>query len=246
MVKKITTEEKKKSSFRNKKEKDVVYTALQECFVIETDTAWKEIFNNMSRGICPKGIMIQNGTIVGSISKKNSVKYSFLNQDPKDIIYNIKNLYSNLLDIQSDNNKRNKEYDDINDLYNDFINMEWKSIKKKALKDLLIQNYVIDLKHKYNLKSNVSKCGLDTICNALYLHKTHKNIDIEYSNGKITNIKDIVVENSAIINKRIEKIISINYESDVEEEEEQEDEDKDTIVSFKKLWESYLQTINKG
>lgn len=246
MVKKITTEEKKKSSFRNKKEKDIVYPDLQECFNLETDTAWKEIFNNMSRGLCPKGIMILNGTIVGSISKKNSIKYSFLHKDPNEIIDNIKSLYSNLLDIQSDNTKRNKEYDDINELYNDYVTMEWKSIKKKALKDLLIQNYVLELKHQYNLKSSVTKSGLDTICNALYLHKTHKNIDIEYSNGRILGIKDIVVENNVIVNKRIERLANIVYETETDEEEEIEEEDKDTVTSLKRLWDNYLTTINKG
>lgn len=246
MVKKNGTEEKKKSSFRNKKEKDVVYNVLQECFNLETDIAWKEIFNNMSRGICPKGIMIQNGTIIGSISKKNSSKYSFLNQNPQDIIDNIKSLYSNLINIQSDNTKRNKEFDDINDLYNDFINMDWKSIKKKALKDMLIQNYVIDLKYKHNLKSVIAKSGYDTICNALYIYKTHKNIDVEYSEGKIISIKDITIENGIIVNKRLEKISNIIYDSDVEEEEEEIEHEENKVKSLKELWDSYVQTIKKG
>jgi hypothetical protein len=245
MVKKVSGEEKKKSSFRNKKEKDVVYTVLQECFKIETDTAWKEIFNNMSRGVCPKGIIIQNGTIVGSISKKNLAKYSFLNQDPADIIINIKNLYSNLLNIQSDNTKRNREFDNINEQYNDFLYMDWRSIKKKALKELLFQNFILDLKNKNNLRSNAAKSGYEILCNAFYIYKTHKNIDVEYCEGKIISIRDIVIENNIIVNKRIEKNNGLCYESDCEEEEESE-ETETKLKSLKDLWVSYIQTIKKG
>jgi hypothetical protein len=245
MVKKINTEEKKKSSFRNKKEKDIIYPLLQECMNTESDNTWKQIFNNMSRGLCPKGMIIQNGTILGSISKKNNIKYCFLDKSCEDIINNIKNLYSNLINIDSDKNKRSKEFEEINDSYNDYVYMEWRSIKKKAIKDILLQNYCISLKSKYNLTSLSIKSGYETIFNALYLYKTHKNIDVEYNEGKIISIKDIEIEDGHIVNKRLKYFDSAEFdEEDIEEE--QHDEDKNTTTSLKSLWESYLITINKG
>lgn len=241
MVKKIV-EEKKKSSFRNKKEKDVIYPLLQECMQLEQETGWQELFNNMSRGVCPKGIIIQNGIITGSISKKNNVKYNFLEEKPEDIIINIKNLFSNLVNIQSDNTKRNKEYDTINEIYNDFINMEWKAIKKKAIKDLLIQNYVIYLKNSYNLTRIATRKGLDVINNALNVYKTHESKDVEYSEGRIHSIKDIFVENGNVVNKRLEKL-EIVCEDDPEESE---DNFENNSTSLKDMWSSYLNSVAKN
>lgn len=247
MVKK-STEEKKKTSFRNKKEKDVIYPILQECMTLEKESGWAELFNNMSRGMCPKGIIIQNGTVSGSISKKNTIKYNFLEDSPEVIIDNIKSMFSNLLNVQSDNKKRNKEFDDINEQYNDFVSMQWKSIKKKAIKDLLLQNYIIELKNKFNFKSKVAARALDVINNALYFYKTHNNNDIIYSNGKVIDIVDIIADENGLQNKRISKYDNLD-ETNTEEDEDDESSNNlssKKVTSLKELWESYLKNISKN
>jgi hypothetical protein len=88
----------------------------------------------------------------------------------------------------------------------DFYNIEeeikesrknWTSIRKKNIKDLLIENYVIDMKNKYSLTVKQSKYLLSVIFIAM-IFKVITVKDIKYENGKIDNIEGIDIEKKKI------------------------------------------------
>ena len=69
--------------------------------------------------------------------------------------------------------------------------MEWENIKKKSLKDILFQNYLIHIKETYELR-DVQIKKLYNLINLGLMLKSIKNSDIIYENGKIKDIKGIV------------------------------------------------------
>jgi hypothetical protein len=242
----MTKEEKKKSAFRCKKEKDIIYNKLYECSQTENVEYWKVIFSDMSRGLCPKGLNIQNGTLTGYNSKKNSVGYHFVNDDIEKIRNTIKDLFSNLINVDMESSKRNVELDVINKNYNDYKTLDWKNIKKKSIKEILLQEYVIYLIKKHNIKKDKVKDLFEHINNAFTLYKTHDNSDVQYIDGKIININDFEYcsKIKTIINKRLKNNMFDNVLEDCELNEDEviiEEENK----SFKDLWKNYLTNIFK-
>ena len=88
----------------------------------------------------------------------------------------------------------------------DFFNIEeelkegrknWSNIRKKNIKDLLIENYVIDMKNKYFLSIKQSQYLLSIIFIAM-VFKVINVKDIHYENGKIEHIDGIEIKNKKI------------------------------------------------
>jgi len=236
MSKNLSNDKKKKSAFRLKKEKDIIYPVLHKCSLNENNDYWKQVFNDLSRGLCPKSITIKNGVITGNISRKNNIIYNFLNDNEIMIQNKIKELFSNI--IKSDYQNNQGEIDSINAFYNDFKNMEWKNIKKKNIKEFLLQKYTIELKNKFNIKLSKLHSIYNTLLDSFYVYKTHSNLDIEYSDGIIHHISDIDYDPyfKTIINKRLEgDIIKLNSNSeeilveDLNLEDDMDDKDLDSL-----------------
>ena len=78
-------------------------------------------------------------------------------------------------------------------------------IKKKNIKNILIENFVIDMKNKHNLSDKLCKKLLSIIKIGI-IFKTILSDDIKYKDGKINNIEGIVFNNKKIkFNKNIYK-----------------------------------------
>ena len=112
------------------------------------------------------------------------------------------------------------------------VALSWKDIKKKNIKDLLFELYVIDMKKKYNLSDKVSKYLFSIICIALML-KSITNKDIFYENGKIVSINGITFENE---NFKFDRNIYLNSDTIC----------IDTIEDSKLMsdnWNKYIQAL---
>jgi len=213
--------------FRQKREKNVVYNEIYECSLIETHKDWKQLFNDMARNICPKGIMIvENTTIKCNNSKKGCISYTFHNKEPNENLKNIKELLQNYVNI--DKNILNNFFKNILDDTED-VN-EWKKIRKKNYKEILLQNYAIKISQENNL---CSKQVYRVIYNSLFLDKTHSSDDIEFLDNKIVNICDFVVKNGTYVNER-EYIKEVNK---IKKKEE--------INTLHVLWENYVLSQSK-
>ena len=113
-------------------------------------------------------------------------------------------------------------------------NKEWKDIKKKNIKDILIENFVITLKQKYSLTNQQTQKLLNLIIIG-FNFKIIGNTDIEYDsiNCKILNIKGIdfqTLNNKKIISSLgIPKVV---YENQSLEKQKMSD-----------LWVKYIHNI---
>ena len=78
---------------------------------------------------------------------------------------------------------------------------DWNSIRKKNVKELLIEMYVIRMKAKHNLSLKQARYLLSTICMALVFRAITAS-DILYEDGAIQNIDGIDFKKRKVIVRR--------------------------------------------
>jgi hypothetical protein len=105
----------------------------------QTDLFWNRIYMDFAYGVLPYGVVINDGVVY----KKNRLHYSFEGKSPSLIFTELTQLMQSKLDLSS-------KLDRLSDQYI-YHQMEWKDIKKKNIKELFIENYVLTLKNKYAL-----------------------------------------------------------------------------------------------
>ncbi len=172
---------------KNKRVRDVIYPEIKQCEEYVSDIFWKKLFDDMSRGKCPKNIVIFNNT-VSSVYKRNGFIYDFKNKDSETIAQDLVEILKTYGCIYSLNDLKNeqKERDGINIKYD-----SWKQIKTRKIKQQYIHDFVLKQSQKYKLNDQSSKSLINMINFALTEFRTHRSDDIEFKNNEITNIKDI-------------------------------------------------------
>jgi hypothetical protein len=177
----------------------------------------------MSRGKCPKNIVIFNNT-VSSVYKRNGFIYDFKNKDSETIAQDLVEILKTYGCIYSLNDLKieQKERDGINIKYE-----SWKQIKTRKIKQQYIHDFVLKQSQKYKLNDQSSKSLINMINFALTEFRTHRSDDIEFKNNEITNIKDIYYDKDkkTFINKR---------------EPEDKEEPKKNVNILKKSWENFI------
>ena len=178
--------------------KDIIYPIFLECSQFITDKFWDNIFEDLAYGKAPYGTYISKGSLTCKYKDKEFI-YKIEKKDPE-ILYNeVYVLLTKKLGLLSHQDKINKKID--------FQNIEdeikegrknWNSIRKKNIKDLLIENYVITMKNKYLLTIKQAKYLLSIIFIGM-IFKIISVKDIEYRDGIITKIEGINFKKKEII-----------------------------------------------
>ena len=124
----------------------------------------------------------------------------------------IYNLFAKKLGLLSSRDKLKKKLD-FNNIEEElkFNKNKWTDIRKKNIKDLLIENYVIDMKNKYSLSNKQSKNLLSSIFIGM-IFKVINIKDICYNDGKINNINGIQFEKNKIIYDKNIYDFDINFQ----------------------------------
>jgi hypothetical protein len=174
--------------------REILYPFFLECIQYTTDSFWETIFEDLSYGQAPHGTYINKNYLCCNyrIEKKNP-----------EILYNdIYNLFSKKLGLLSKNDKNKKKIDFQNIVEELKSNRKtWSKIRKKNIKDLIIENYVINMKKKYSLSIKTSRNLLSKIYIGL-IFKIISVKDINYYDGKINDINGITFAENQIIFKR--------------------------------------------
>ena len=166
--------------------KKLVYPFFLDCCQYTDNVFWQNIFFNLAFGIPPLETYISQDFLCCSLNQKEFI-YEIEKKDSK-IIYNeVYSLLKNHLGIFSHQDKVGK----INDIKN------WKDIKTKKMKELLIELYVSKMKTKYSLSIKQACSLLSTILIAMALKLITVN-DIDYSNGCINKINGINFSNKQV------------------------------------------------
>ena len=184
---------------------ELIYPIFLDCCLYAHDDFWKYILEDLAYGRSPYGTYIKKDFLCCNY-KNREFTYKINNtKDPKIVYKDIYNLLYNKLGLLSNHDIQNKQkyFEIINQDIEDNQKNDWNSIKKKNIKNILIENYIINNKQKYNL--TIKKCKiLMSIIIIGFLFKTITSSNIIYNNGKIDSIDMFkFVDNDIIINKNI-------------------------------------------
>jgi hypothetical protein len=214
--------------------KEIIYPFFLECCQFADDVFWVNIFEDLSYGKTPYGTYISKDFLCCSYKNKE-FSYKIQRKNSKQLYDDIYKLLTEKLGILSRKEKVKKRifFHKTEDKIKK-IRQEWSNIKKKNIKDLLIELYVVDMKKKYSLTVSQTKFLLSIIFMAI-VFKVITNEDIEYCNGKIKNIKGIEFTYKKIIIKRDIYDIDIEFSPEI-------------IIDKKVMsdnWEKYLSILRK-
>lgn len=167
----------------------ITYPYLLECCNYTNDAYWKSIFSNLSCGIPPHGVYIHKDFLVCNYKDK-AFSYKLTVKSPEETFNEIHTLFKTKLQMVSRDDILQKQ-DDIDNLNKQVVYNNWLSIKRKNIKDTLIENFTIDMKNKYML-TYIQARDLLNIINVGLLFKFIGCKDIIIQNGKIIDIECIV------------------------------------------------------
>jgi hypothetical protein len=214
--------------------KEIIYPVFLECCEFAFNAFWENVFEDLAYGKTPYGTYIHKNFLCCSYKNKE-FSYKIERKDPKTLCDDIYNLLTKKLGILSQKEKVKKRVDfhETESRIKEF-RQEWGNIRKKNIKDLLVQRYVVDMKNKHLLSFKQAKYLLSVIFIAM-VFKVITSKDIEYSNGKIQNIDGIEFTKKKIIVKRDVYNIDVNFSPEV--------------LADKKImsdnWDKYLSALRK-
>ena len=211
---------------KSKRVREVIYPEINECQEYVTDIFWKRLFDDMSRGKCPKGIVIFK-TTVNSTYKRNGFSYCFEDTTPQKIASDLMEILktSGCIYSSSDIKKEEKEFETNNTTKVSYSS--WKQIKIKKIRQQYIHDFVLRQTNKHKLSDNSSKQLMNLINSSLNIYKTHRSDDVLFENNEIVKIEDIEYDES------LKEFINLR---DVEDKEEVKKE----VNLLKKKWENYI------
>ncbi len=178
---------------------EIVYPYFLHCCSKTADHFWKYIFEDLSYGKTPYGSYINKNFLCCNFKGKNfSYKLDF-NKTYDKTFNDIYDLFVKKLGILSPTDKFNKrkKFDKQSDDMSISECNNWTEIKKKELKNILLEIYFLKLAKKYKWTKPVLKKKLALIQLALNL-KVINNSDIKIENGVIQNIINIEIYNKPI------------------------------------------------
>ena len=167
--------------------KKLVYPIFLDCCQYTDIIFWEDIFANLAFGEPPCGTYFSKNFLCCSLEQKE-FNYKIENKDSETLYKEVFSLLRNRLGIFSHQEKVEK----INDIKN------WNDIKKKKIKELLIELYVSRMRTKYSLSIKQARYLLSTILIAMVFKVITVN-DIDYSNGRINKIEGINFSKKQVI-----------------------------------------------
>ena len=214
--------------------KDIVYPVFIECLQFTEDIFWENIFEDLAYGKTPYGTYISKDFLCCKYKKKD-FSYKIERKDPEILYEEVYNLLANKLGLLSSAEKIKKKKM-ITDLETNLKNSgkNWNDIKKKNIKETLIELYVTKMKNKYFLSISQARYLLSIIFIAI-VFKVITNKDIEYENGVIHNIKGIDFIKKQIIVEKDLYNLEVSFAPEIVL-------DKNLMVDS---WEKYLKDLKR-
>jgi hypothetical protein len=170
--------------------KEIVYPIFLECCQYAIDTFWENVFEDLAYGKMPYGTFISNDFLCCSYRKKD-FSYKIERKNAKQVHDEVYNLLVNKLGLVSPQErvKQKKAFKEYENTIR-YSRNTWSSIRKKSIKELLIELFVTRMKNKYSLSLKESRRLLSVIFMAM-VFKVITSDDIQYEKGSIQSINGI-------------------------------------------------------
>ena len=171
------------------KEKDdeIVHPLFERCSEFTIDKFWRKTFIDLAKGKTPNGVYMYKGSLRLKGKPVDSITFAE-SDDCRHAFENIYKFLSTICGILSpvDKLKQRHEFESIEQENKN----NWVDIKRKKVKDLMIELYAVKMKQKYSLSLKQTRCLVSTICMGL-LFKSISATNIILENGSIKNIDGI-------------------------------------------------------
>jgi hypothetical protein len=214
--------------------REIIYPIFLECCQFTDDKFWENVFEDLAYGKTPYGTYISKDFLCCSYKKKEFI-YKIEKKLPKDVYNDVYDLLTNKLGLLSplEKSKKRKIFKDIEEDITE-SRKNWNDIKKKNIKELLIELYVARMKNTHSLTLKQARYLLSIIFVGM-IFKVITNKDVDYKNGKIENIDGIEISHKKIDVKKDLYNLDNNFTP--------------TIILDKNLmydnWEKYLKELKK-
>lgn len=218
-----------------KGQKEVLHPIFLQCCQFATDAYWDNIFEDLAYGKTPHGCYISKNFICSN-QKKKAFSYQIDTSDPEKTFNEVYNLFVVKLGLISSKEKAKRELEFRNTQESlKEMTKDWKTIQKKpTIRDILIEQYIVNMKRKHSLSVRQMRYLLSVI----FLAMTFKVIvssDIDYHDGQIHSIKGIDFEKHKINLDINLKKLEVSFSPQ--------------IVNSKKLmsesWEKFIISLQK-
>lgn len=214
--------------------REIYYPIFIECSQYAIDTYWENIFCDLAYGKTPYGTYMSKGFLCCSYKKKE-FSYKIEKKEAKVVYTEVYDLLTRKLGLLSSVDRIKKKRD-LAVLENNMkeSRKSWSDIRKKNIKELLIELYVAKKKSEFSLTLQQVRFLLSIIYVAI-VFKVITADDITYENGKITRIDGIDFTKHQVFFERELYSIETGFSQH--------------IVVDKKLvsetWEKYIEELKK-
>lgn len=214
--------------------KEIIYPVFLECSQYAEDTFWENIFEDLAYGKAPYGTYISKDFLCCSYKKKE-FNYKIEKKNAEIIYKEVYTLLTKKLGLlsQREKVKKKKAFSDIEETIKD-SRKNWSDIRKKNMKELLIELYVTRMKNKHSLSIKQARYLLSIILIAI-VFKVIKSDDINYNNGYINSIQGIDFVKKQVLIEHDLYNVEVSFAPH--------------ILVDKKLmadnWEKYLENLRK-
>lgn len=168
-----------------------------------SDFFWKKVFENLAYGDPPKGVYIKDSKLY-SLTKKKEFTYEFGEKNSEQVYNDVYEILSNVFGLKSksDQSRRREMFDQYISSNSTRRNEDvWSRLKRKTLRDNLLQDYVISCKNKYELSDEeVKKLYFYVSVGPTY--KLFSSSDIHLIDGIIDKIDGINISEGKVTVER--------------------------------------------
>ena len=209
--------------------KDLLYPYLIECCKYTSDKFWKGVFEDLAYGISPYGTYIHKDMLTCNYKDKGFV-YKLQKKDSKELFDDIVSLFKNKLELVSQDEIIQKKQSVAKNISYD----DWSNIKKKNLKEILIERFAIAMCKEHHLSITETRYLVSVIFLS-FIFKVLTSSDITINNGIIESVDGISFENGKVI---VEKNIygqQINMSPDIVMDK----------MYMSDEWDKYLSCLRK-
>jgi hypothetical protein len=172
-------------SSRNRGKRELIHPIFIECKERVENGFWKTLFEELAYGKYPKQFYITQQQVIHS-SVRDVFQYSFSDKTVDDIIRDVQELLTLHTNLISNEDMDLKKLE--NEKYKKETWNQWKDVKKKYIREILIMEYCIMIKQQLQLSTSGMQQVYTTIIN---LMNNGQLSDIQLKDNKIQHIKGI-------------------------------------------------------
>ena len=180
---------------KTKNNREIRYPLLQRVAELQTDEYWKKIYHELSYGKYMKINADSKSVYYKSTNKKNFMTYNYTDKQPETISTELTMLLRKVL-VQTSRKDEQEEKKVLDNLQDTFFQSckedSWKKIPTHKMKELLLSNYVLELKSvQPELSWNQCRRMYSCLRDAFFTFHTHTGDHVTMKNGSIVHIAKI-------------------------------------------------------